>query len=345
VAIADFYSDTKTRPTLAMREAMMTAEVGDEQAGEDPTTRALEARVAELLGKEAAVFLPSGTMCNEIALRVHCAPGDEVICEATCHIVNFEAGGPAALGGVMIRTVEGERGIFGADQALGAIRSPSRYAPVSRLVCVEQTANHGGGAVWPVEALDAVAEAAHGRGLATHMDGARLMNAAVKAGVPAARLTTGFDSCWIDFSKGLGAPVGAVLAGSRAFIDRAWVLKQQWGGALRQSGILAAAGLYALDHHVDRLAEDHALAAELGRRIAGLALVERVLPVETNIVIFDVAAEAPGADAIAGRLKAQGLKASVFGPRRLRVVTHLDVTAQDGDRLCAALEAILGGHR
>lgn len=338
----DFYSDTKTKPTAAMRQAVLNCEVGDEQKGEDPTTNTLTARVAELLGKEAAVFLPSGSMCNEIAVKAHTQPGDEIICERTCHIVNFETGAPAALSGVMIRTLDGKNGIYDPDQVREAIRPPNRYAPNSALLCAEQTANLGGGAVWPVEQLNAVATAAKEAGLATHMDGARLMNAAVKSGQPAKDHAAGFDSVWLDFTKGLGAPVGAVLAGSEEFIDRAWRLKQQMGGAMRQSGIVASMCLHALDHHVERLADDHALAADLGQRIGDMPLVEAVMPVETNIIIFDLKDEAPSAFEVEAELLKQGVIIGAFGPKRIRIVTHLDVDAASGDALIAGLGGMLG---
>ncbi len=338
----DFYSDTKTKPSAAMRQMVLTCEVGDEQKGEDPTTNALTARVADLLGKEAAVFLPSGSMCNEIAVKAHTQPGDEIICEKSCHIINFETGAPAALSGVMVRTLDGANGVYTADQVREAIRPASRYAPKSALLCAEQTANLGGGAVWPVERLNEVALAAKEAGLATHMDGARLMNAAVKSGRPARAHAENFDSVWIDFTKGLGAPVGAVLAGSEDFIARAWRLKQQMGGAMRQSGIIASMCCYALDHHVDRLADDHALAADLGRRIAGMDQVEAVMPVETNIIIFDLKDQAPMAADIAAQLEAKGVIIGAFGPRRIRIVTHLDVNAASGRALLEGLGEVLG---
>jgi len=266
-----------------MRRFMCDAEVGDEQKLEDPTVNLVCEMVAELLGKEAAVFLPSGTMCNEIALRVHARPGEEVIAHHSAHPINFETGGPGALAGVNMRTVDGARGQFDAAAVEAAVRPASRYAPRSRLVWVEQTSNLGGGSVWPLERLEAVAKVAKSHGLATHMDGARLMNAVVASGVSARDYASPFDSAWIDFTKGLGAPVGAALAGSRAFIDEAWRCKQQMGGAMRQAGIIAAGGVYALRHHVDRLAQDLEHARILARGIAdlpGIALdpahVERV---------------------------------------------------------------------
>ena len=256
-----------------MRAAIAAAEVGDEQRGLDPTTRRLQERVAQLVGHEAALFLPSGTMCNEIALRLHVRPGgDEVILDRTAHPVNYEAGGPAQVAGAMIRTVEGEGGIFTSEQLEAAIRATgNRYAPRSRLVSVEQTTNIGGGRVWPVEAIRGVLETARAHDLRAHLDGARLMNAVVASGVPAHDYGAGFDTAWIDFTKGLGAPVGAVLAGSSDLIEEAWRWKQMLGGAFRQSGIVAAGCLYALEHHVERLAEDHENARVLAEGLAELS--------------------------------------------------------------------------
>ncbi len=339
--VADFASDVKSKPTPAMLRGLVEAEVGDEQAGEDPTTNELCRRVADLLGKEAAVLLPTGTMCNEIALALHCEPGSEVICARSAHIVTFEAGGPGALGGVMIHALDSERGLFTAADVRAAVRPPSRYAPESRLVAVEQTSNLGGGAVWPIEQLRAVAAEAKAHGLKTHMDGARLFNACVASGVAPRDYAAGYDTVWIDLTKGLGGFAGAVLAGSAEDIDKAWRLKQRWGGALRQSGHIAATGLHALDHHVDRLAEDHALAASIGARIAPMPKVARVLPVETNIVIFDVAEDGPAAEAVCAALLRKGVRMGAFGERRIRVVTHLGVGESAGDLLCAELPAAL----
>lgn len=338
----DFYADTKTKPTDAMRKVVLDCIVGDEQKDEDPTTTELCARVAKLLGKEAAVFLPSGTMCNEIAIKVHTNPGDEVICEESCHIINFETGGPSAISGVMIRAISGANGIFTPDQVRACLRPNSRYMPKSALMCVEQTANMGGGAIWPLNQLDEVAQVAKQAGLATHMDGARLMNAATKSGVSPARYAQEYDSVWIDFTKGLGAPVGAVLAGSKEFIAQAWRLKQRFGGAMRQSGIVASMCLYALDHHVDRLADDHDLADRLGRDIAKLPFVKSVLPVETNIVIFDMTDDAPLAADLVEILRGEGILIGAFGERRIRVVTHIDVDPTAGDVLMQSFARHLG---
>ena len=336
----NLYSDTQTLPTPAMREAMARAPVGDEQRMEDPSVNRLCEMVAELLGKEAAVFLPSGTMCNELAIRVHCAPGDEVIADRTAHIVHFEGGAPAALSGVMIAPLDGERGVYTGEQARAAVRDPAnRYAPRSRLLAVEQTANLGGGTVWPMNALQAVVEVAREHGLATHMDGARLLNAAVASGVPARDLTRGFDTAWIDLSKGLGCPVGAVLATSRDRLGDVWRWKQRLGGAMRQAGILAAAGVHALEHHVDRLADDHVLARRFAHGVAGIDGLGIALDsVESNIVYFEVE-EAAGRSAkeISGVLAERGVSIGALGPRLLRAVTHLDVGAAEVD---AALEVL-----
>lgn len=338
----DFFSDTKTRPTAAMRAVMANAEVGDERADEDPSVNRLVARCAELLGKEAALFLPSGTMCNEISLAVHCRPGDEVICDRTSHLIGFEGGGPAALAGVMLTALAGDRGRFDAAQLAAALRPDRPYAPRQRLVEVEQTANLGGGAIWPLEQLDAVAALARTHGLATHMDGARLLNAVVASGIAAADYARGYDSVWIDFSKGLGAPGGAVLAGSREFIREATRLKLRWGGAMRQSGIIAAACDYALDHHVARLANDHANAAALARGIAqidGLAIDPA--GVDTNLVYFDVTRAGLDAPRLCAALLQRGVRMGEMGERTVRAVTHLDVDASAVTTALAALRAAL----
>ncbi len=322
----DLYSDTQTRPTTAMRKAMAEAEVGDEQQGGDPTVNRLRERVAELLGKEDAVFLPSGTMCNQIALLVHVRPGEEVICDQTAHIITSEGGGGAALAGAMFRTLAGSRGMFAAEQVEAAIRPDNRYCPRQVLLAVEQTSNLGGGAVWPTKRLAEVAAVARKHGLKTHMDGARLMNAVVASGVPVREHVRDMDSVWLDLTKGLGCPVGAVLAGSKDFIREAWRWKQRLGGSMRQAGIIAAAGLHALDHHIDRLAEDHANARALARGLAEIPGIA-VEPVETNIVFFDIGATGwKGHDFNAALMK-HGVRVSVGSERRLRALTHLDIPA------------------
>jgi len=335
----NLHSDTQTQPSEGMRAAIAAAEVGDEQRGADPTTRELERRVAELLGHEAAVFLPSGTMCNEIALRLHIRPGgDEVILDRTAHPVVAEAGGPAQLAGAMLRQLDGDGGIFTPAQLEEVLHAPGdRYAPRSRLVSVEQTTNMGGGRVWPLETIREVLALARERGLRAHLDGARLMNAVVRSGVSASDYASGFDTAWIDFSKGLGAPVGAVLAGSRELIDEAWRFKQMLGGALRQSGIVAAGCLYALEHNVERLAEDHEHAQMLARALAQLPGVE-IDPalVDTNIVIFAV----EDAPALADRL-ADDVDVLPLDSRRVRAVTHLDVARGEIEAAIRAFERAL----
>jgi threonine aldolase len=336
----EFYSDTQTKPTRAMREAALDAALGDERHDADPPTTELCERVADLFGMEAAVFLPSGTMCNEIAIAVHTRPGDEVICTRESHIIFAESGGPAALSGVMMCPVDGARGMLTPDDLAGHIRPPSAHAPRSRLLVAEQTANLAGGAIWPVDQLNEVAGTAKAAGLATHLDGARILNAQVATGIPVADYAKGFDSAWLAFTKGLGCPVGAVLAGDRDFIREAWLLKRRWGGAMRQTGVLTAMCLYALDHHVERLAEDHALAKRIGAGLSELPTIAEVLPVETNIVIATLAETAPDARATAGFLREKDVTVTVVGKRRLRIVTHLDVGPADADALLEAFAAL-----
>jgi len=342
--VVNLFSDTQTRPTADMRRAMAEAEVGDEQRFLDPTVTALQERVAELLGHPAGLFLPSGTMCNAIAFRLHLRPGgDEVILDRTSHPVEAEAGGPGAISGATLNVLDGDGGIFGPADVEGALRRPGdRYEPRSRLISVEQTTNMGGGRVWPLEGIAGVLEVARRHGLRTHLDGARLLNAVVASGVPAADYARGFHSAWLDFSKGLGAPVGAVLVGSQALIDEAWRYKQMWGGAMRQAGIVAAGALHALDHHVERLTEDHANARVLAEGLAALPGVE-IDPdrVETNIVIFDVPVEAA---AFCRDLEdGHGVVMGAFGPHRVRAVTHLDVDRAGIDRALGAAQAVLPG--
>ena len=341
----DLFSDTVTRPGPPMRRAMAEAEVGDEQNREDPTVNRLQEMVADLLGKEAALFLPSGTMCNQVAFAVHCRPGDEILLHETAHPLLYEAGGPAALVGALLRPLAGPRGMFGAEQVRRAVRPPVHYMPRTRALSVEQTANIAGGVCWPLAQVEEVCAAGRAAGLACHMDGARLMNAVVATGTPAAAFAAPFDSVWLDLTKGLGAPVGAVLAGSRAFVEAAWVFKQRLGGAMRQAGIVAAAGIYALEHHVERLAEDHDRARLLARGLAelpGIALdAERV---ETNIVIFDVRGTGLTGEEFGRRtLERFGVRFSVLGPTLVRAVTHLDVPADGVERALSAVRGALRG--
>ncbi len=337
----DLYSDTQTRPSRAMREFMCDAEVGDEQRGEDPTVNQLQEMVADLLGKEAALFLPSGTMCNEIALKVHTRHGDEVLLDRTAHPIHFEAGAPGMLSGVILTGLDGDRGLFTPEMVEAAVHTPGRHAPPTRLLWVENTSNLGGGTIWPLAQARAVCTTARQHDLATHMDGARLINAVVAAGVSAADYAATFDSVWIDFTKGLGAPVGAALAGSQTFIDTAWRYKQAFGGAMRQAGIIAAGAVYALLHNVERLAEDHANARRLAEGLAelpGITLDPRL--VETNIVFFDVAGTGLSAGEWVNGLLDHGVRMGSVGQSRVRAVTHLDVDRDGIDRALAAARAV-----
>jgi len=339
----DLYSDTVTKPTLEMRRFMCEAEVGDEQKHEDPTVNLLQEMVAELLGKEAALFLPSGTMCNEIALRVHCRPGEEMLAHKSAHPIHFEAGGPAALAGVNVQSLDGPRGQYDVAALEAAIRPDSRHMPRSRLVWIEQTSNLGGGSIWPLETVRAVAGVARARGLTTHMDGARLMNAVVASGVSARDWAQPFDTAWIDFTKGLGAPVGAAIAGSRNFIAEAWRCKQQMGGAMRQAGIIAAGGVFALRHHVKRLAEDHANAKRLAEGLAALPGIKLdPATVETNLVFFDLTGSLDAPTAVE-RMLAHGVRVGALGPRTIRAVTHLDVSAHGIEQALDAARRVFGG--
>jgi threonine aldolase len=328
-----------------MRRAMAEAEVGDEQLGEDPTTAELETRTAALLGQEKALFLPSGTMCNQIAFLVHCRPGDEIICAANAHVFGSEGAGAAALAGAQFRPVATGTGIFGTAEVDPLLRAPRHRSPRSRVISVEQTTNLGGGRVWPQAAIADLAALTRARGLALHMDGARLFNAAVAAGVPAADFSRTCDSVWIDLSKGLGCPFGAVLAGSAGFIDEALVWKHRLGGAMRQSGIMAAAGLYALDHNVDRLATDHANAQRFAKRLQAVpGLVVTPSEDATNIVIVDLSPSRMGAATLASRLAAEGIAVKVAGPSMLRIVTHLDVSQANVDKAGDLIAGLIAGQ-
>ena len=318
-------SDTQTRPTPAMREAMARAEVGDEQIGDDPTVNLLCERVADLLGKEAAVFLPSGTMCNVTATLVHCRPGDEILAQVSAHIIAREGGAHAAIGGFQITPLPGDDGKFTPDCFRKALHPRTRYQPPQTLVSAEQTANIGGGTIWKKIDLDEVTKIAKANGLATHMDGARLLNATVATGISARDMTAGWDSAWIDFSKGLGAPVGAALAGSRDFIDEVWRWKQRLGGSMRQAGICAAACVHALDHHVDRLADDHANARALARGLSQIEGIEVQEP-ETNLVFFKPDGSGIPGDKMVKALWKRGVMLAMMDGR-IRACTHLDVTA------------------
>jgi threonine aldolase len=343
--IIDLRSDTVTRPTPGMRAAMAAAEVGDDVFRDDPTINRLEERVAALLGKEAALFVPSGTMSNQICVKTHTQPGDEILCDVDCHIYNYEAGGPAVLSGVMCRTLDGDWGVLDVAQLADKIRPDNEHLVRTRLVCLENTHNRGGGRVYPLDKIRAISEWTRKSGLSLHLDGARLWNAIVATGISAATWASHFDTVSVCFSKGLGAPVGSALAGPKAFVARARKVRKLFGGGMRQAGILAAAALYALDHHINRLAEDHANAQVIARAIAetaGLTLApERV---ETNLIWFNVAPEAGTAADVADRLRERGVLVHTAGPQRLRACTHLDVSAAMATRAAEAMRKVVGNR-
>lgn len=330
----DLRSDTVTLPTGPMRQAMAAAEVGDDVYGEDPTVRRLEERAAELLGTEAALFVPSGTMGNQVAIACHTRPGQEVIVEVGSHIYNVELGTMSRFSGVQPRVLVGERGVFTASQVAAAIRPDLYYLAPAGLVCLENTHNAAGGRIWPLAGAREIVELAHARGIPVHLDGARIFNAAVATGIPVRELASGFDSVMFCLSKGLGCPVGSVLCGSRDFVAAARRARKALGGGMRQAGILAQAGLYALDHHVDRLAEDHLHARLLADGLDSLPALS-VVPPETNIVLFTIE-RGPDAGALCARLRARGVLASPAeagaSPRRVRMVTHLGISRRDVER-------------
>ena len=343
----DLRSDTVTRPTAAMREAMMAAPLGDDVLGDEPTVQALEKKIAALLGKEAALYTPSGTMANQLAIRTVCEPGDEVLAHRDSHIIHYESGAPAALAGCMIAPLEGPRGLFEPSAVHAAVRPRDQHNPVSRMLVLENTHNKGGGTVWPREQFAACAAAARERGLHVHIDGARLFNACVATGCSAGDFARHADSVSVCFSKGLGAPVGSALAGSAALVARARRFRKMFGGAMRQSGLLAAACIHALDHHVARLADDHANARRLAGFVAeikGLSLEGAPETVPTNMVFFTVDPSFGTAQDFCARLAAHGVAAIPMGPGRVRMVTHLDVAREDIDRAGAAIAAAAGAR-
>jgi threonine aldolase len=343
--VIDLRSDTITQPTPGMRKAIAEAVVGDEQKREDPTVIALEERTAALLGQEEAVFVPTATMANQIALRTLSEPGDEVIAEATAHVFRYELGGPAVHSGLAMKALQTEHGLFTAEQVRDAITPPGDlHAAPTRVLCVENTHNGGGGRVWPLEQIGSVVAAARRHELNLHLDGARLMNAAVASGLPAAEYGRLFDTVTLCLSKGLGCPLGAVVAGSRRRMEKARRYKHLFGGAMRQAGIVAAAGLYALDHHVERLADDHANARRLADGLAAAGLPVDFEQVETNFVLLDAGRLGLTADEAIARLRAERVLLS-FGVRKdvLRAVTHLDVSANEIDQAIEAIARALTG--
>ena len=326
----DLRSDTVTKPTQAMREAMAEAEVGDDVYGEDPTVNRLEAMAAELLGKEAALFVPTGVMGNQLAIRLHTRPGDEVIVESTSHLIRYEGGSASSLSGVQLCCVPGDRGRLSPESVEAAIRPKNLHYPPTTLVCLEQTHNVGGGSVYPLETIHRITEVARAHGLALHLDGARLFNAVVKTGVSAAEYARPFDTVSFCLSKGLGAPVGSMVVSDSARIQKLRRLRKVFGGGMRQAGILAAAGVYALEHHIARLAEDHANAHHLATLLEDIpGLVVDVKAVETNMVMFQVPSFPQSTEKLLVDCREAGVLLNAVGDRAFRVVTHLDVDRED----------------
>jgi threonine aldolase len=340
----DLRSDTATRPTAGMRAAIASAEVGDEQRREDPCVTGLQRRVAELVGQEDAIFLPTATMANQIALKLHSRPGDVLVAEETSHVVVYEYGGPAAHAGLMVHALPGRAGRLTPEQVRAAAPSRTKVADqATALLSLEDTHNSSGGRVWPLDELDAVVDAAREVGLAVHLDGARLMNAAVAQGVPPSTIAARFDTVTLCLSKGLGCPLGALLAGSVAVIERAWREKHLFGGAMRQSGIVAAAGLYALDHNVERLADDHARARRLAEAWHAAGLPVDLDQVETNFVQIDLAPLGLARDDALARLRGAGVGLSAtVRPLVIRAVTHLDVGDDEVERARELVPAAIG---
>ncbi len=332
-SVIDLRSDTVTRPTPAMRAAIEAAEVGDDVFGEDPTVNRLQDKVAAKLGKEAALFVPSGTMSNQICVKAHTQPGDEMLCEASCHIYVNEAGAPAALSGVTCRTIEGDFGILDVSQLHDKIRPVNDHQVRTRLVVLENTHNRGGGRVYPLEKIIAISSWARRHGLIMHLDGARLWNAMIATGVSAEEWARHFDTVSVCFSKGLGAPIGSALAGSREFITRAKRIRKMLGGGMRQAGMAAAGALFALEHHVDRLAEDHRNAQVIAQAVADTpGLLLDPPEVETNLVFFEVDPDLGSAKDVAAILKERGLLVQLPGPQTVRACTHLDVSSVQAER-------------
>ena len=339
--IIDLRSDTVTKPTHAMREAMLSAPVGDDVIDVDPTVVELQEYTARLLGKEAAIFMPSGTMTNQIALRVHCSPGDEFICDSGCHIYNYEQGAFAQLSGLVAKTIEGKNGLLDLEQLLGTVRPENEHMVRTKLLCLENTHNRGAGKIYSLPRVQSLCDWAHSQGLKTHLDGARLFNASVATGVSLELFSEPFESVSVCFSKGLGAPVGSCLAGTREFVSKARRARKLFGGGMRQIGILAAGALYALKYQMDRLADDHDNARLLARTVGQIPLLclSDEEP-DTNIVIFHVAKDWGSAAQFSDSLKQAGVLSLPFGPQSVRLVTHLDVSREQIESACEAIRNV-----
>ena len=328
--LIDLRSDTVTRPSPGMRRAMANAVVGDDVFGDDPTVKKLEAKVARLFGREAALFVPSGTMANQISLRAWTRPGDEVICEADAHILHYEMGAAGALAGVQLRPLPGVRGILSPEQVKAAIRPRDGHQLTTTLVALENTHNRAGGTVYPLEVIRDISKAARAKGLRMYLDGARIWNASAASGVPLKEYARHFNSVSACFSKGLGCPIGSMVIGDKEFVARARVFRRMYGGAMRQVGVLAACALYALKHNLPRLAEDHVKARVLAQGLAELPGIDLDLStVQTNIVVFDISQTGKTPDALCERLAREGVLVVPFGATRLRAIAHMDVSRND----------------
>jgi len=338
----DLRSDTVTKPTPEMRQAMFEAAVGDDVFGEDPTINALQEKVAHLLGKEAAIFVASGTMGNQLSIKAQTQPGDEVMIEAGGHAMNFEGGAGAVLSAVQFFGISGQRGIFDAPQVEAAIRVDDVHYPVSRLVVIENTHNRGGGTIFPLQNILRIREVATRNGLRMHMDGARLWNACVASGISPKEYAAPFDSVSVCLSKGLGCPAGSLVAGSKDFVKRVHRFRKMVGGGMRQIGFLAAAGIYALDHHIHRLEEDHDKAKKMAQGLARIKnLLIRPEEVETNILFFDVSPAERTAQEVAAALRKKGVLVHPTSRTRIRCVAHLDVSFSDIDQALKAIEGVM----
>lgn len=340
----DLRSDTVTRPTPGMRQAIANADVGDDMNGEDPTVNRLEARMAELLGKEAAVFACSGTQSNQMGVRAHCIPGDELLIDEAGHIGIYEGGAPAALSGVTVRPLPGKNGILDLPQLEGKIAPDNQHFCVTRLLCVENTTNRGGGFVWPLDQMARVSQWARQHGLKIHLDGARLFNAAIAGRYTIREFAEHIDSISVCFSKGLGCPMGSVLVGDKPTIAKARRIRKLFGGAMRQAGMMAAAALYALDHHVDRLQEDHDHAITFAQAIAEIpGIVIHPEEVQTNLVFFDIDSTYGTAAQFTAELAEHQVRMLPIGPQRVRACTHLDVDQADMREAASAIARVMRG--
>ncbi len=338
--IVDLRSDTVTRPGPEMRRAMAEAEVGDDVFGDDPTVIALQERVATLFGKEAALFVPSGTMANQVALAAHTRRGDEVICDRNCHIFNYEVAAPAVLSGIQLNPLDGEQGVITAEQIAPHIRPKNVHLPNTRLIAIENTHNRGAGKIFPLDEMQRIHELASEHGLSVHLDGARLANAVAATDISFEQYASCADTVSMCFSKGLGAPVGSIVSGTSELIGRAHKARKLFGGGMRQAGILAAAAMYALDNHLSRMTDDHRNARRLGEIIDSTDGLERLFSVETNMVIFRVDESFMSADKFLSLLEENGVLTVTLRPGVIRMVTHLDVNADDVDHVGEVLVTV-----